>query len=59
LEYCEAAVDIIQRTWNLLAVFYDFKEETKTTLRKIFTDSSEEIIELLKLLGVKPPSVDV
>jgi hypothetical protein len=59
LEYCEAAVDIVQRTWNLLAVFYDFKEETKTALSNIFTDSSEEIVELLKLLGVKSPSVEV
>jgi len=59
LEYCEASVDILQRTWNLLALFYDFEEPTKKTLANIFTDSREEIIELLKLLGLKPPPFEV
>ncbi|KAL4461517.1 hypothetical protein ABPG74_016141 [Tetrahymena malaccensis] len=57
-EACQFNVDILQRTWNLLSLFFDFDSQIKQNLNRIFDDSKDEVQNLLKFMNVNVPQKD-
>ncbi|KAL4469920.1 hypothetical protein ABPG72_006560 [Tetrahymena utriculariae] len=57
-EACQFNVDILQRTWNLLSLFFDFDTQMKQNLNIIFQDSKEEVLNLLRFMNVNEPQQD-
>lgn len=55
-EACSYAVDILHRTWNMLALFFDLEVSLRTRLSEIFNDEHTEVRKLLEYLGVSVSS---
>ncbi|EAR98722.2 N-recognin zinc finger protein (macronuclear) [Tetrahymena thermophila SB210] len=51
-EACQFNVDILQRVWNLLSLFFDYDTKIKQNLNLIFDDSKDEVLSLLRFMNV-------